>query len=108
LGIRCLQTLHAPSVPRLIRASASSIARKRWLSAMHADLQFRFGIGIRLVNEIAFKSSGSRNARLRIGLGKQQLPLLLQQSFPVSPHIGWTHGRSLVRGSVPVRSAFYT
>jgi hypothetical protein len=51
---------------------------------MYTDLEIRFGIGIRVINEIALRAPRSRNARLRVGLGKRQLLLLLQQSFFVS------------------------
>jgi hypothetical protein len=43
---------------------------------VQADLEFRFGIGIRLVNEITLPASCAWNAGLR-GFGRKQLLLFL-------------------------------
>jgi hypothetical protein len=53
--------------------------QKSGVRLMQADLQFRFGIGIGLVNEMALRTSGWWYASFGGGLRRRQLLLFLQQ-----------------------------
>jgi hypothetical protein len=78
------------------------------LSLMQVNLQLRFLVGIRLVNEIALQASRCRHPGLSLAQGRRHLTPFLQQQSVVSPQVGWVHNLFSVGGNLAYGPAFYT